>query len=50
MTKARQRISASYDIPGTMKPQDIAAAVEWLIKTGAFLDGDLDVKVSPAVS
>ncbi|KIM56825.1 hypothetical protein SCLCIDRAFT_131683, partial [Scleroderma citrinum Foug A] len=44
VTKAHQRISASYNIPGTMKPQDVTTAVEWLIKTGVFLDGDLDIK------
>ena len=50
MTKVRQRIFTSYNIPGTMKPQDVATAVEWLIKMGAFLDSDLDIKVSPAAS
>ncbi|KIM70943.1 hypothetical protein SCLCIDRAFT_99821, partial [Scleroderma citrinum Foug A] len=44
VTKACQRISTSYNIPGTMKPQDVTTAVEWLIKMGAFLDGDLDIK------
>jgi len=47
VAKAHQQISSSYSIPGTMKPQDIASAVEWLVRTSAFLDGELNIQVMP---
>ncbi|KIM65151.1 hypothetical protein SCLCIDRAFT_113568 [Scleroderma citrinum Foug A] len=43
--KAHQRISSSYSIPRTMKAQEVASMVEWLIKTGAFLDRELNIQV-----
>ncbi|KIK79202.1 hypothetical protein PAXRUDRAFT_81139, partial [Paxillus rubicundulus Ve08.2h10] len=44
ISKAHLKISASYSIPGSMNPKEIAATMEWLICTNAFLNGDLNVK------
>lgn len=49
MGKAHQRISSSYSIPRTMKAQEVASMVEWLIKTGAFLDRELNIQVKSYV-
>ncbi|EGO03639.1 hypothetical protein SERLA73DRAFT_149872 [Serpula lacrymans var. lacrymans S7.3] len=44
VAKARLMINGAYGIPGDMSPEEIKLAVQWLIDTCAFTDGDLDIK------
>ncbi|EGO02411.1 hypothetical protein SERLA73DRAFT_69918 [Serpula lacrymans var. lacrymans S7.3] len=44
VAKARIIINGAYQIPGDMAPVQIKQAVMWLLETGAFADGDLDIK------
>ncbi|EGN92722.1 hypothetical protein SERLA73DRAFT_156867 [Serpula lacrymans var. lacrymans S7.3] len=45
VAKVRLMINGAYGIPGDMSPGEIKLAVQWLIDTCTFTDGDLDIKV-----
>ncbi|EGN93461.1 hypothetical protein SERLA73DRAFT_78756 [Serpula lacrymans var. lacrymans S7.3] len=44
VAKACIIINGAYQIPGDMAPVQIKQAVMWLLETGAFADGDLNIK------
>ncbi|EGO28237.1 hypothetical protein SERLADRAFT_405864 [Serpula lacrymans var. lacrymans S7.9] len=44
VAKAHFMINGAYHIPGDMTPAQIKEVVTWLLETGAFADGDLDIK------
>ncbi|EGO04683.1 hypothetical protein SERLA73DRAFT_68355 [Serpula lacrymans var. lacrymans S7.3] len=49
VAKARLIINGAYGIPGNMSPKETKLAVQWLIDTCTFTDGDFDIKVECAL-
>ncbi|EGN91623.1 hypothetical protein SERLA73DRAFT_80281 [Serpula lacrymans var. lacrymans S7.3] len=44
VAKARLMINGAYGIPGDMSPEETKLAIQWLIVTCVFTDGELDIK------
>ncbi|OAX31286.1 hypothetical protein K503DRAFT_787935, partial [Rhizopogon vinicolor AM-OR11-026] len=44
IAKAKQKVVSSYSISNATGAKELSGLVMWLIKTGAFIQGDLDLK------